>query len=469
MGSLVRFIKTSSIYLIGNVLIKAIAFFMLPVYTKFLNPTEYGTYDVNIAYITFLSSALFLDIWSGVLRYMFDFSDDDKMKPIVSGTVIFCISAVIYTVMTFAIGDIMSIDYIFWVFLYGLTMNFQQFLAYIARGYAKNALFAVGGFIGAVVTMGLNIIFIAVLHLGYEYLYIASIVGAICNIILLSNGVSFLKIIKYQNYNLQLTKELFVFSLPLTINSISWWFLNAFNRVILSEKLSPAANGLYAVANKFSSIVQLFDQAFQMAWQEISFSKGGSGDKDQGKFFSSAMNEYIKFIALCIALLLPIIRIIFPYFVDSSYKSSFYIIPLTLLATLFSSVSTFLGGTLTAIKQNKYLFTTTISGTIVNVLVLLFTVGSLKVQAASLALALGYMVVDVRRVILLNKYISFKVDKKYMLILLFILLESSIVFLFTGIVINLVNFFLIFFIMIIVYRSIISKFWINFKKNNLRG
>lgn len=459
MGSLKQFLKTSGIYLIGNVLIKAVAFFMLPIYTKFLSPTDYGTYDVNIAYITFLSSALFLDIWSGVLRYMFDFErNKDKQKPVLSGLVIFSGSTVVYLVFTFALGKMMSVDYIFWVFLYGLTMNLQQLMAYIARGYAKNALFAVGGFIGAMCTMLLNVIFIAFMHLGYQYLYIASIVGALINTIMLANGVSLRQIISRSNFNYQLTKEIFIFSLPLTVNSISWWFLTAFNRVILTERLSPAANGLYAVANKFSSIVQLFDQAFQMAWQEISFAKGGSNDENKGQFFTNAINEYIKFMSLGIGLLLPSVKILFPYFVNASYNDAFQVIPLALIATLFSSISTFLGGTLTAIKKNRYLFTTTLSGTIVNIIVILVTINFLYIQAASLALALGYVVVDIRRMFLLRKYISFTVNLKVIFSLLGLLLVASLVFVYLNVLCNLVLFISIVSLMLFIYRNQIRNF-----------
>lgn len=277
MKDIVNFLKTTGIYLIGNVLTKAISFFMLPIYTRYLNPSDYGTYDVNIAYITFLSSVLFLDIWSGIMRFMFDYSDDSKKYvPIFSGIIIFCCSSIAYIIFTFILGTSMHIEYLFWVLLYGLMINFQSLFAYIVRGFGKNSLFAISGIVGTIVTVLFNVIFIVFKHGGYEYLYVSSIIGMVIACVILGFGINFKKLSTSKNYNPQNIKELFVFSLPLMVNSVSWWFLTAFNRVAISKELSLADNGLYAVANKFSAIVQIVDQAFQMAWQEISFMKSGN-------------------------------------------------------------------------------------------------------------------------------------------------------------------------------------------------
>ena len=73
MKDFIKFIKSSGIYFFGNILTKLISFLLLPIYTKFINPTDYGTYDLMIAYITFFTSVLFLDIWSGIMRFMFDY------------------------------------------------------------------------------------------------------------------------------------------------------------------------------------------------------------------------------------------------------------------------------------------------------------------------------------------------------------------------------------------------------------
>ena len=74
MKNLWKFVKTSGIYFIGTVLHKLITFFLLPIYTKYIDKADLGTYDLATAYINFLCSILFLDIWSGIMRFAFEFS-----------------------------------------------------------------------------------------------------------------------------------------------------------------------------------------------------------------------------------------------------------------------------------------------------------------------------------------------------------------------------------------------------------
>ena len=47
-SSVVKFIQTSGIFLVGNVLSKAIVFFLLPLYTAYIAPADYGDCGVPV-------------------------------------------------------------------------------------------------------------------------------------------------------------------------------------------------------------------------------------------------------------------------------------------------------------------------------------------------------------------------------------------------------------------------------------
>ena len=81
MKNLWKFVKTSGIYFIGTVLHKLITFFLLPIYTKYIDKADLGTYDLATAYINFLCSILFLDIWSGIMRFAFEYEGEERKKP----------------------------------------------------------------------------------------------------------------------------------------------------------------------------------------------------------------------------------------------------------------------------------------------------------------------------------------------------------------------------------------------------
>ena len=75
-----HFAKTSGIYFAGTVLQKIISFFLLPIYTKYINPKDMGTYDVQLAYVTFLCSVLFYYICYNYSNCIFNF--DINVNPL---------------------------------------------------------------------------------------------------------------------------------------------------------------------------------------------------------------------------------------------------------------------------------------------------------------------------------------------------------------------------------------------------
>lgn len=417
MKDFIKFLKSTFIYLLGNVLIKLISFFMLPIYTKYIDPSAYGTYDLHIAYITFLSSILFLDIWGGVMRFMFDYKDEkDKAKPIFNGFAIFSVSVLVYTIILILFNFRMNVEYVGVLYLYGILMNLQNMFGYIARGYSKNFLYALSGIIGSFVTIVCNILFLVYFKMGYEALYISSCIGFLANILTVYFGVRSYKFINFKYYDKSLFKNMYKYSLPLCLNSVAYWFLTSYNKVVINNNLTSYDNGLYAISGKFGLAVNLFTSCFQMAWQELSFSKVDVKKENLGKFYTEGINEYIKFLAIGLLMMLPVINVFFPYIVDESYYDAINIIPFYLLATLASSISSFLASIFSALKKTKSIFRTTAVGSIVNVIFIHLSINKFGVQAASISLFLGYTVNVVRRIFILKKYIDLRVNYRFLIL-----------------------------------------------------
>ena len=81
-------LKNLLIYSAGIFFSKILVFFLIPIYTYYLVPSDYGYYDVLVSNMQLLVCIAFLEIWNGVLRYMFDY-DDIKDKNIVVKSVLY--------------------------------------------------------------------------------------------------------------------------------------------------------------------------------------------------------------------------------------------------------------------------------------------------------------------------------------------------------------------------------------------
>ena len=416
MKNLWKFVKTSGIYFIGTVLHKLITFFLLPIYTKFMDKADLGTYDLATAYINFLCSILFLDIWSGIMRFAFEYEGEERKKPINSGLAIFAGSTVLYTIVILIAGCIFDIKYLPLIYLYGIMMNIQTLVGYLARTYGKNALYTMSGLISSFVTVGGNILFIVYFHMDYSALFISACIGYMVNIGILGWGIKLHRLISVSAFEKELFKRMLFFSLPLCMNSVAYWFLTSYNRVAISNVLSVSENGLYSIAGRFSSFITLFTTCFNMAWQEMSYSREAQKESDQSGFYTKAINSYIKFMCMGVLILIPVVSVIFPIMIDRSYAEAKGLVPYYLLATIASCISGFFGNVFTAIKKNNVLFYTTVAGSVTNVILVHILLPIIGAQGASIALFGGFMINNIIRASILRKEIKISIDFKFLCI-----------------------------------------------------
>ena len=67
-----KFIKAIGLYAIGNLGSKLITFLMVPLYTYFVNPADYGLYDLSLTLIFFAIPFMTLQLRDGAFRFLVD-------------------------------------------------------------------------------------------------------------------------------------------------------------------------------------------------------------------------------------------------------------------------------------------------------------------------------------------------------------------------------------------------------------
>lgn len=456
MKDLWKFIKSSGIYFVGTVLTKLISFLLLPLYTAYISPADYGVYDLYNAYISFLCSVLFLDIWAGIMRFMYDYTGEEKKKPISCGLSIFSISSMLYTIILIVVFAVFHIEYPLLLFAYGILMNLQTLVGYIARGYGKNVLYTAAGLIGSIVTIVFNIVLLVNFKMDYSALFIASCIGYVVNIGIVIFGVKVPHVFSLKNFDKQLFREMLRFSLPLCLNSVAYWFLTSYNRVAISAVLGTEANGYYAIAGRFGSMITLFTTCFQMAWQELAFSKSAK-ENNNDNFYSVAINSYIKTMGCGLIVMIPVIYIIYPFMINDSYSGGKELIPLYLMGTILSTISSFLGNTFSAIKKNNLLFVTMLVGSVANVASVHLLLPVIGIQASNVALMLGFALITITRIVLLKKEMRLDIEYSSIILLLAAFMLVSICYLNYGTLYNFAALLIAGLLTLYLFRDIIKE------------
>lgn len=432
-----KFIKSSAIYFVGNVLTKIISFFLLPLYTSKIATEDMGYFDVSVSYLGILVPVICMEIWSGILRYMFDYAlKKDKYKPVTNGLLIFSVSVIVYTIIMIAVNMVFHINFIFLIYFYGLFTMLQSLYSFIARGLNYNTAFAFSGIIGSLVNSISNIIMILVLGMSLSSLYIAAILGFMVQVIILETKIKILSNLSFKLVDLCLMKNMFRFSIPLCFNSVCFWFLSSYNRVAITNILGLSANGVYSVSAKFAATLTLVTSCFSLAWQELVYSKGN--EKDKSNLYSNATNLYIQFLMAVVLICMPLIQIVFPYFIDVQYAEAFSLIPMCLLATSASILSGFYGNIFGAEKKTGIILYSTIAAAIVNLGVLYGLINIFGIQAANISLLLGFIVNIFIRIFTLRKTAKIKINYKFLILSLLLFIIGFSIYLYTGTICNIV-------------------------------
>jgi O-antigen/teichoic acid export membrane protein len=407
MNSLARFIKSTGIFLVGNMLSKVIVFFLLPVYTAYIPAAGYGYYDLSITYITVVTSLLFFDIWSTIMRYMYDSKDSgQKYRAILAGGSIFACSTVAFGIIGIGVSCLTRFRYLPLIFLYGITNNLMLLYAFMARGFERNTDFAVSGIINTGVMATANLVMIVVLKMDFSALYIAAILGYLIQIIYLEMRLQLIRNLRGVVFDRRLIREMSHYTWPLCLNSVAYWLLTSYNGVVISHVMSVGANGLFAVGNKFAAIIALVTTCFTYAWQDVSFSRQ-SDDPTNGIFYSKASTMYLRFLCVGAVFALPFIKMVFPLLINRTYGATAMLIPLSLLTAVSGAYSTFVGNIFYATKNTKAIFGSMLLACLVNLLLGPWLIGMIGLNGANLSIFVSFTVNILIRNRILRRQIGF--------------------------------------------------------------
>lgn len=433
MNKVIEFIKTSGVYFIGSVLNKLSIVILVPLYTNKISPNDYGTYDLTMTYVTLLTSIIFIDIWTVIMREMLGVNKErDKEKFLTNGFIVFLGCSVLYTVLVFVFQQVFPIKYIILVYIYGILVCLQNVYSASIRGFDLNKVYIISGISNTLITLSLNLIFLNIFSLGYESLYIAAIIGEFSQIIIIELKGKLLKKISLKHFDYAVVKKMFLIALPLGLNSGFYWILFNYNRILISVTLGTYENGLYAIGTKFSSILSLVTTCFSLAWQEMAF----KNDEGNNELYTKASNLYINMLLTGVILSLPLISIVFPIMVGNEYSMAKNIVPWSILASVMSIFSSFLSTIFGAIRDYKSIMIATSIGSVVNIIVVHSLIGKVGVNAASIAIFIGFLVNVIVRVYILRRRINMRIDLKKILKYIPIILGVSYVYLNRGMVAN---------------------------------
>ncbi len=403
-----QLMKNTIIIAIGKLSTQIISYLLLPLYTSQLDPSEYGNYDFICTLSVFLCPIITLLMEESMFRYLIDADSKVQRKKIITQTIIYTFfGTVLFTIIAALImgfGTDYTPMYITAIITFVISNILIGLSNALSRGLGKIKLYSVSNFILGISTIILNIVFILALNAGAEgLLWANTIANAFTAIVILA----ILKLPKYiGKIDKPLMKDMIKYSIPLVPNSISWSIINMSDRIILTQMVSSAANGIYAMANKFPNIINVLYGYFYTAWKESAAKIVKEDNKNQ--YYNSIYHDAKRFLYAVTICLIAVMPFAFPIFINEAYDEAYVYIPIVMIATYYSNLSSFYGGIFSAYKDTKIMGTTTIVAAVINLVIDLLLVNSLKIYAACFSTLIANLIVYFYRKKKLKKYLKLK-------------------------------------------------------------
>lgn len=401
-----RMIKTTLIYFIGNFGSKLLSFLLLPLYTYWLSPKQFGEIDLLLNIIPLIGPIFTLQTTETIFRFLFECkSDEEKRLNITNAFVIYICGMICFFVIYIPYCIISDFKYSFLFGVYFVILYFSIFVQQVMRGFQKNILYSLSGILSTLVYGVTNVFLIKIIS--EKSLLIAPTLGAISIIIFGFFKIKLFSFLDYKLINGNIIKKQLNYSLPLVPNQISWWVNGVIGKYIINFFIGTSANGILAVATKFPNLLSTITQIYFLAWVENSIYEYKSKDRDE--YFSNNLNGLIEFLLFSMSGILIVVKVYFLYAIDEKYTQALNLIPILFLAMLFNSISTFLGSVYTASQKTKDAFFTTIYAGISNIILSFIMIPKLGLYGYAFANLFSYIVFSIVRMKSVKKICDIKI------------------------------------------------------------
>lgn len=407
-------IKDSVIFAVGSIGSKLIIFLMVPLYTNIMSTAEYGTAELFQTVTSMLYSIFCLNIFSAVIR--FGLSNSEQREDVLAcALAIGGIGSVACILLTPAVKLYSALSPWRWALcantIFTLLLNIE--MNYL-KASDKNIVFAVTSLAQSLILALSNVVLLLVFRLGVKGFVISYLLSAFsaCAIPYIWGNIH--SDIRRGKFKPELAKNMVRYSAPLVISALSWWIIHSSDKIMIDRMLDTASLGLYAVAAKVPTLINLFSGIFMQAWGISSIREIET--TEDTSFYSEVLVLYSTGLFLATILLVMLIQPFMQIYVGKAFTVGWIYAPLLIIAATFSSISGFFETLYAALKLSTNNMICTLLCAVLNVVINFIGIRKIGIMGAVLGTSVAYIVlalikmIDIRRHMDINIPFSFIVN-----------------------------------------------------------
>lgn len=477
-SKLSSFISGSLILVLSNVCLKAINFFLLPLYTANLTPTMIGISDSITALTGIILPLLTMGLDSAFSAFYFDKNDYERSKKVfstltwaflVSGSIPLLLMIVTPSIsrLLFHTEDysyivkfaLVSISFNLWYLPFSLEIRLQN----------KMLLYGISNVVASVSMVALNILFVSFMHLGESSLVLSTMIVHIESFLILLLFVRSKPKRKWFDKGLLL--QMLKYAVPLVPMTLMVWILSLSDRYVILYYHGEAEVGLYGIGLRFTNLMNVVISAISMAYTTFAFSSKEDTDARQHYYYIFNI-EAILLIGIAFTIGLfgkEIIKVM----TTEEYGQSYLALRDLMFSQVFFAMTTIIGYGIFFEKKSVYSLIAVSAGAGLNFSLNMLLIPRFGISAAAFTTLLGYILYFFLTLCFSEKLYPCNYGQRKVLISLFILYGACCFCMELTIWIKMITWIICFVGMIVAYKDILKKlkgfavaFLLREKKNN---
>ena len=341
-----KFIKNSSIFFITALFTSGLGFITLPIYTRYLSPSDYGILALFYLFGSVIVNLISVGLMSASYRYYFEYKNKQKSFQIFNTT------SVVFNVVTFLFFGVFIYLFAAWLsnsvfdnkvspkllqlsYLSGCLNYFIQYFLNLISAQLKTFTFAFLSITRVIIDIIFSFYFIFHDSLTYMARINATIISGVIIFILSFFAVKNLFVWRL---SLKHLKESLTFSYPNIPTTMIGLAYQSFDKVMIINYRNMSSLGHYNIGEKFAGIFKISTDAivrvFNPFFQEKAHEKSLEAKKDIVRLYYNIAGIYLlgAFTIICFS------EELIKLFTTKEFHQSIYLAPLFIFYYLFGAI-----------------------------------------------------------------------------------------------------------------------------------
>lgn len=420
MNKLKLFLENFLVYGFGGIISKIIPLIMVPIVTRIMPDSSYfGISDLSNTIIQFASAVAIMGMYDAMYRMFFEKDDNTYKKSVCSTALMFtaAVSLIIFSVMLICRNFIAELffrdkNYAYVVYLTAvatLVGATNSIISAPTRMENKRKIFLITNTVGPVISYAISIPMLLSGHYVTALPLAGIISGASIELLFV---ILNRKWFSPKLFNGNLLKEMLAIAVPLLPNFLIYWLFNSCDKLMITNILNVAEEGIYSVGSKLGNASQLIYTAFAGGWQYFAFST--MKEKDQVRS-NSMIFEYLGTIAFAAAAFIcawsyNIYGLLFP----AEYLRGYIVAPYLFLAPLLQMLFQVAVNQFLVVKKTWPSLLILSSGAALNIFLNTLLIPMTGIEGAAVATLMGYVVSVIICVLVLCRMKLMVISKRFL-------------------------------------------------------